>query len=222
MKKLIALALAILMIAAMAIPAFAADENGDGADEDATVQVTDNVVDELWDGKAEPDGEQDMTDVEVQYGVDQTYLVTIPCELMFDPTTLTTSATLNVSNVQIAGDEQVYVEIASGHQTVDDAKAWQMVDQNESAAGGEASARVTYTAKIDGYTAALVDEDVVLTVAAPEGNKGINNQQSGSVLISFATAGTTQEGNYLDTLTFTVGIENKDADGAFAKIVVAD
>ena len=129
------------------------------------------------------------------YGVDQAYEVTIPDSQDFagtDDAGYTASGAVSATGVKIAKGEIFTVSVTSAHN-------WTLVD-TEGENGAAISDPVAYDAKVDG--ASIKTTGTVLTLAStttPGGN-------SGSKTIEFSTAGTGQEGTYVDTLTFAVAI----------------
>ena len=197
MKKILAIALAALMIAAMAVPAFAAGEVfTEGTDADGS------------------DVLPQRGSVKVTYGVAQSYIVTIPQDVAFDEATvdedknLYSENTLTVSNVKIRGNEKLTVAITSKY-------GYNLVDENQ------VSANVTYwiatsydaAAQAFGNTASdkLENNEVALVVNRPVGNDGTDDATGGVADLTFMTKGTSQQGSYFDMLTFTVDIEEDDA-----------
>ena len=203
MKKVLALALALIMMLAIAIPAFAATgESGTSVFGDSLNAAEDNVT---------------VNDkVEVEYGVLQAYEITIPADVNFGYADTTvhgysTTRDIKADKIVIAGNEWLVVTVAS-------ANNWQMVDANKDASDNPISDNVDYTATLADMTTAADDtitfsntnntKDTVLVVAAADGNKGYEDAKkaTGTNTITFATAGTAQEGRFLDTLTFSVEI----------------
>ena len=176
MKKILAIALAVLMIAVLAVPAFAADVV-------IKQDTTDAEQNPVTSGKAE-----------IKYGVDQTYTVTLPSEINFGTETAI-STTISASDVVIAGDKKLVVTIASEN-------AWTMVNTASSpVAYGlflDATSAPTYDADADDIAAngATVLEVASSAVAA----------NTGSETLWFATKGTSQAGQYSDNLTFTITV----------------
>ncbi len=201
MKKFLAIALAVLMIAAMAIPAFAADEVR--AFDDQEKIVTDEDTPEEADGSVDPNADKTQ-DFLVEYGVDQSYTVTIPADVFFDADSLQTSGDYNgnymitrvvkADDVKIAGDETLTVKVASANE-------WTMPDTNGK------SVAVDYGATIGTADEKFTnkEDNTVLTVEAPEANNGTEGRD-GTATITFFTIGTAQEGNYRDVLTFTISV----------------
>ena len=129
MKKFLALALAILMMAAIAVPAFAAefDQTIDVNEYDESILWTETRYGDGNDDKdaTDTDGNSiyldDANDVEeentrIEYGVAQAYTVTIPADVRLYEHTAATDAnktqgyvygqeTLSVSDVVVAGDD---------------------------------------------------------------------------------------------------------------------
>ncbi len=200
MKKIIALVLAVLMIAAMSIPAFA-----DRAFSETEQTVADTNVDEVVDGTADPDASAETKDFLVEYGVDQTYTVTIPADVFFTGSADTEGdfkdyfkqeRTVSAADVKIAGNEKLTVTVASA------TNFWKMVDTNG------ASTAVDYFCTKDTVANKFAQDEAeheVLSVAAPVGNNGTTGN-SGSQAVTFFTKGTAQEGNYKDVLTFAVDV----------------
>ena len=190
MKKIIALVVAIIMMAAIAVPAFAEVE---------TKQFN-NV------------GNTGTTDV--IFGVDRGYTVSIPTEVRFSG--LAGTAQLSVSSVKIAGDETVEIRVSST-QYADG--TWVLVDNNEDGEGAPISDNVPYMIKIDvpdpnddtpvvsGSTVVLSattnTEDYELTIPSD-----VTSGTKNSVTLLFSTEGTSQVGDYRDVLTFTASVND--------------
>lgn len=179
MKKIFALILAIAMIASMSVVVFAAT---DGVAIQTDVAGTEN--------------NKVMGGTVLTYGVSQEYLVTIPADQTFVKNGTVTGdkafkaeATVSASGVKIAGNELFVVSIASDN-------GWNLVDTNE------ASSNVAYTAYLGEATTALTNGSAVISLESETAVDG----NSGSGALNFYTAGTGQEGNYVDNLTFTVTI----------------
>lgn len=205
MKKLLALALAVVMMMAIALPAFAA--NGQATTH--TWGVTDETP-------GASDTQSNFDNVVLEYGVAQAYEVTIPADINFGymnpgDNVLSDTRKVSVSNAVIAGNETLVITVASD--ATGEKKAWTMADIY-----GKSTA-VSYTATISGRTNAVFSETydnnntygddkvyTVMTVAAATGNIGTDPNNDAEVTITFATNGTAQEGLYRDTLTFTVSI----------------
>lgn len=184
MKKILALVLAIIMMAAIAVPAFAEDPvRADRTQSETFVGDADNA-------------ETASPDVKVTYGVTQSYVIIIPADVTFveggDGKIASLESTLAADKVRIAGNEKLTVAIDSLYN-------YKLVDTNQ------ASIDVDYTIKVDDAQVALADKAVALTVNRPDGNAGLTGSD-GSVKLTFATNGTAQEGNFEDYLTFNVSI----------------
>ena len=202
MKKLLALAIAIFMIAAIAVPAFAALDNVP----DDNVQGPEAFGDE--EGKI-------GDDVIVEYGVTQSYTIYIPEAVSFAASLTDVEAYVGVENAILAGNEKINVNVASATQyeltsgTKVQKAAWTMVDlAGISEPVDYWFAETTGSAKPSNFTVTAP----ILTVARAEGNNGIVGSQ-GSKTLYFNTNGTAQEGTYRDLLTFTAAIST-DATGA--------
>ena len=206
MKKIFALALAIVMMMAIALPVFADYQDKPLEDTDPQKHFESTVP-----AAEEYDGFDNML---LTYGVQQEYIVTIPADVNFSKADLNTEQTLFVktgNNVKaegivISGNEIFTVSVSSFNtwKLVDEAGKSTAVDYNAILAdnpktkGGEAD-EITY----DKNTA---QEQYVLIIDPAEGNKGWNEKAEDDVDITFTTAGTAQEGMFVDTLTFTVQI----------------
>ena len=185
MKKIFALILAIVMIASMSVVVFAEEPT-----DKAAGPVANSTI--------------------LTYGVKQAYEVVIPASTSFagtDAAGYTATGTLSATGVKIAANEVFTISVTS-------ANKWTLVD-TELANGQPISAPVAYDVKIDGESKKVLDDTTteittdykasfdaltVLPVATPvTGN-------TGSVTLDFFTAGTGQEGEYQDTLTFVVAI----------------
>ena len=179
MKKFIALALVIIMMAAIAVPAMAEDKTMDTNTTSATTDVT--------------------------FGVTDKYTVTVPALVDF-ATALETTAEVKATGVVVAGNKQLEVKIASAT-TFDYAnddpdagavakEAWKMVETSQNG-----STAVPYEVALTDGGTALVNNDVVLTVVTNEAATTTKTQT-----LYFSTEGTTQSGNYADVLTFSTAV----------------
>ena len=188
MKKIIALALALVMMAAIAVPVFAASESFT-ADATLTNQTT------------------------VKYGVSQTYTVTIPETITISDAQATT-AEVSASNVKIAGDKSLRL-VVSSTQYDDENDTWVLIDQNKNedvSISDPVDYMITYPVTVDETT---TDTDVVsgttqiLVVSSKvvyDDETGDPIGNSGAVTLKFTTEGTSQVGDFQDKLTFSVTI----------------
>ena len=183
MKKIIALAIAIIMMAAIAIPAFA----------------TDNTLAQ--------NGANSST-ADVTYGVDQLYTVIVPGAIGFG-TASTQTAVVKAYNVIIPGNLQLQVSIASaesydfdkeGAQEPEEKDAWTMVEASQNG-----SAPVEYEVALTEGGTALENNDVVLYVNSTEVSSA-NVDDAKTQTLYFSTDGTTESGNFIDVLTFSVAL----------------
>ena len=180
MKKIIALVVAVLMMAAIAVPTFAA-----------------------WDTEANVKGNV----TEVTFGVNEGYVISIPTAVDFG-TNLSTSTTITASKVVIAGGTTLKVTVVSTqYDNKDDADdsndTWILDDRTGS------SDDVPYMITVDENNV-VSGKTVVLSVGSaavfdPVTGAPIGN--SGSATITFTTKGTSQVGIYNDTLTFSAVVE---------------
>ena len=182
MKKIIALALALVMMAAIAVPAFA----------DVPVSTIDN-------------GKGGNTTL-VEYGVTQSYWVTIPEKVTFNGFTAT--ADISAENVIIAGGTSLRVTVASTNYRQADPGAepavtasWVLKDKDQKSDPVDYMIKVGELEVVSGVTEVLtVVSDVVYSdQGAPIGN-------SGEATLSFSTKGTSQVGTYQDSLTFSASV----------------
>ena len=184
MKKIIALVVAVLMMAAIAVPAFAA-----------------------WDTQYNEDGNVTI----VTFGVQEGYVVKIPQKVDFGYA-LAKDIEISASGVIIAGGTSLKVTVKS-EQYDDESDTWQLIDTATHMEDGVAvpnSANVSYMISLDENAEQTVvsNETVVLTVASAavfddEGNPKGN---SGSAKLYFTTNGTSQVGTYQDRLTFSASV----------------
>ncbi len=183
MKKIIALILAVIMIAAMAIPAFAADVSIDKDNK------TGNVT--------------------VNYEMTQAYTITIPESIVLSDTAAKTLE-LSASGVKIPANKALTVTVvsANGYTVTDTTNAG-----NTAVAYTVKTNYKEFTSTGTVKEITLVNNDTVdatknvaLTciTATVIGTAGDSN----SATLTFATAGTSQVGTYSDTLTFTASLEN--------------
>ena len=184
MKKIIALALAILMMAAIAVPAMAEDN-------------VEPVVNQTFNG--------DSGSSIVEFGVDAGYTITIPQKITFEG--LVGEAEVTASSVVLAGNETLSVSVSSTQyqKQVEGEEspraAWVMTEVTGK------SAPVDYTIKNGGV--AVANNGVILTVTADDDLTDTDDVTSGytdTVTLDLATPGTSQVGTYQDTLTFSVAV----------------
>ena len=197
MKKIIALALAILMMAAIAVPAMATKD----FDADA------NVVD---------DG-TDFNQSIVELGVSGGYTITIPVTIDFDRETLQGEATITASAVKIAGDQTLSVSVSSEQYHADDPEldddfaTWVLED----VAGNSDDVyyMIYNTSVAEGNKVA--NEGVILQVSKADSFTGadVTTGFTDSVVLKLTTEGTSQVGTYQDTLTFTAAVVGPQNNG---------
>lgn len=157
MKKFLAIALAIVMMAALAVPAFAAytqtdvagnvvegtDEHyGAGNDTPTTDPANDNY---LEDQESYINGDTTL----IKYGVAQAYVVTIPAEINLHEHKDSANGnktvgyvygieSIGVYDVVVAGDEELNIYITSDQFNDDDAvNAWELIDREVANVYGE-------------------------------------------------------------------------------------
>ena len=197
MKKIIALVVAILMIAAMAVPAFAAEVvQGDNALKAETV---------LGNGTT------------VIYGSSQKYEVTIPETINFNngsvdtdeesPTKgiITVDGTLTISKYSIAADKTLTVSMApravGNYQEANQAedKGWFLYEIGDEKTG--ANDVEYYVAVNDGQTTKTVKRGDVVASASTK-----TTTDDVTVTLIFTTYGTSQVASFTDNISYTVKI----------------
>lgn len=168
MKKIIAIVLAIVMMAAISVPAFAAFDQSN-----KSAQIT------------------------VSYGISEKYTLSVPADvdLTLDAET-NAQQTLTASNVVIPANKKLVVSVTSTN-------TWNML-----ATDGSGNAAVPYTLKLDSSSNAIVDKTATILEVTPG---SLNTAASGSVILNFATTGTSQSGKWADTLTFGLALDNYTA-----------
>lgn len=160
MKKFFAILLAVAMMATMSMTAFAAEITG----------KTDN-----------------SSDVTVTYGVEDSYVVTIPADITLSADAAS-DMVVSAADVVIGYGEQLTVSISSTNYA--DSK-WYLVDTTN------ANNKLEYSVK-NGETA-VASGGTILTVAA--GTADTTTVTLSTQLVDTATV----SGTYTDTITFTVG-----------------
>lgn len=197
MRKVISLLIALVLAFAMAIPVFADDYN--------------------------MDKDVDSVNSLLTYGVSQSYMISIPSIIAFEAVEgldgLYADALIEAKDVYIAGDETLNIAIASKNETTTAGEAgaepirqWWMIDANLKTDGvTPASVPVRYQATIpeNGGTAKLYNGKNILSVGSATGDAGTTSDAKGEVNIDFATAGTAQNGDYKDILTFFVSVDKE-------------
>ena len=192
MKKTLALILAIVMMAALAVPAFA-----ETTPTQAGVLSTDTLVGA---------GTKGCT---VTYGVAQSYTVSLPTAINFAYAENEQTATLIVNDFVINGSNKLVVTMDSAFDTTT-VGGWEMRD----VAGG--STAVPYNVEVTAKTGDNVETTVGDVVNADTANSEapsvvmeVNSNvdgEAGSVTLKFTTEGTKQAGDYSDQITFAVSI----------------
>jgi len=239
MKKILALALAIVMMASITVTSFAAildDETGDivgtrygdGNDDNTEANYLTDAADSQTEG------------TRIEYGVAQAYTVTIPADVRLNEYHGTDAEqtvgyvygieALGVSDVVVAGNEKICIYLSSTQ--YDSAKGgWRMID-TEGENGAKISADVNYKivakdgdadatqylteAEYDSTTGIVSGTDnttagsLILTQDRATGNAGTTGSEK-NINLYFSSKGTAQEGTYKDVLTFTVRIETDTA-----------
>ena len=137
MKKIFALLLAIVMMAAISVPVFAAEL--DGSDDESALASTTKVT----------------------YGVDQKYTVTIPDTISIDKTTRKGSGDVTVSDVYIPAGKNIKISVTSSTEPTG-SNAWELKD---SATSGAKADNVGYTVT-EGTSNVLVRGATFLTAAS--------------------------------------------------------
>lgn len=163
MKKFFAILLAIAMMATMSVTAFAATIEGNEGS------------------------------VEVTYGVEDSYVVTIPASFTVGATEGTE---VSASDVVIGYGEQLTVSISSTNYDTESSK-WYLVDT------ANAENKLNYTIKVG--DADVVNNGVILTV--PAGTAETVSASLATALVDQATV----SGTYKDTITFTVTVAEAPA-----------
>ena len=185
MKKIIALVVAVLMLAAIAVPAMAKDY-----DETSTGEGYNQSI--------------------VELGVSGGYTITIPVTINFDAETLQGDATITASAVKIAGSQTLSVSVSSTQYHADDPEAdddfatWVLED----VAGNSDDVyyMIYKTSVAEGNKVA--NNGVILTVNKDCDLTGIDETSgfTNSIALKLTTEGTSQVGTYQDVLTFAVAI----------------
>lgn len=153
MKKIISLALAVMMIATMSVTAFAAD----------------NTL----------DNENKTGDVTIEYTQSESYVVIIP-----DSMTVGTDKTVEADNIVIGYGKQLTVSVSSQN-------SWKLINNDDS---------LDYTLKI-GDTAASANSTVLTAKSGETVSKTLSATLDDDQSAKYA-------GNYTDTLTFTVSVND--------------
>ena len=237
MKKILAIALAIVMMASITVTSFAAilgdpdvveTRYGDGNDNNTETNYLTDAADSQTEG------------TRIEYGVAQAYTVTIPADVRLneyhgEETTQTVGyvygiEALGVSDVVIAGNEKICIYLSSTQ--YDSSKGgWRMID-TEGEDGAKISADVNYkivakdgdvdanqyltSSEYDAATGIVSGTDnttagsLILTQDRATGNAGTTGSEK-NINLYFSSKGTAQEGTYKDVLTFTVRIETDAA-----------
>ena len=165
MKKLFAILLAVAMMATMSVSAFAATIEG----ESGTVEIT--------------------------YGVEDSYVVTIPADITLSAGAASTME-ISAADVVIGYGEQLTVSVSSTNYA--DSK-WYLVDT------ANAENKLEYSVK-NGENA-VASGDAILTVDA--GTAETATATLTTQLVDQATV----SGTYKDTITFTVSTSAPEAQG---------
>lgn len=188
MKKIIALVVAIVMMAAMAVPAFAAEKvEGDNA------------------LKAE---HQLGTGTTITYGMSQKYEITIPQGINFDPKNadeitgvITVTDKLIIDNYSLAADKKLSIsakpEDAGLYQEDHQAAGWYLYEYETNTNADD----VQYFIHIGENE---IDRNEELASATT-----VNGSPKVEVDLVFSTQGTSQVAKFKDTIVYTVAIGDR-------------
>ena len=189
MKKFIALAIAIVMMAALAVPAFAA----------GTFTLADPAV--AGDCAAAEDAAAGEVEVEVRYHLSETYTLTIPAEVVFATVAtpadvdnaMSVDATLTVADTYLGYGRKLTVT-ATGD--------WTLADT-----AYDAQATIAYTMTSAGTSEVLSASNTEAAVL--EVNAGTTNATAAETTLTFATAANavSYAGCYTDTITFNSAVD---------------
>jgi cytochrome c-type biogenesis protein CcmE len=192
-KRFLALTLALTMAMGMTMTAFAAEE-------ETKLTYPSEEVEE---------GSQDSTtktgDVKVTYETTESYEVTIPADVTFEGTSLSSDGTVKAEKVLLKNDKVLNVKMKAASITSGE-DAYTLLYEGS---------KILYTIKkgsvdVDNNTA-------VLTVKSGDGleDEYTDGKASGEATLTFATtdddiAMATKAGEHKDTLTFTVSVDDAE------------
>ncbi len=185
MKKIVAIALAVLMLAAMAIPAFAADITAEGS-----------------------------STTTVEYKMEESYKVTIPGNVNLNiasGTAMTGTEEIKATGVKLEGGDTLTVTVTSANGS----NGYELKDKADKSDNVPYTVQytkdsTTYTLK--NTPSAANETNVVLEVQTTADDELTG--AVGSTTLNFSTNGTAQVGVYNDTLTFTVKIVKPSNENA--------
>ncbi len=186
MKKTLAIILAIVMMAAMAVPAFATQEITSGT------------------GSSE-----------VEYTVDDEYTVVIPQKITLSKDAVTADVTVTkavIKGNQTLTVKMHSTQGTNGKWQLETTTGGYAVEYNISIAekneGKAEGAQVTLTAG-EFANGGANSANTLLTVksVATVGE----NEHLGAATLTFTTAGTAQAGTYTDSITFTISVDTPEA-----------
>ena len=171
MKKIFALILAIVMTVAISVPVFAEDTSFSSDDTGVVTPTT-----------------------KIEYGVDQTYTITIPASVTINRSTRQGEAKITVSDVCIPAGTNIKVSVTSSVEPTSPNK-WELQD---AATTGSKAANVGYTVKVDGSE---IERGATFLTAA-----SAVTFTATSKTLAIEVNKTMQVANYEDYLTFSVAI----------------
>lgn len=186
MKKIIALMLAILMMAAMAVPAFA-EQVVAGSDATAeSLQLSGGTV--------------------ITYGTSQQYTVTIPVAI--DLNSGAGQGNVTISDYSLAADKELTISINSSmveNYTVKNDNKWYLFENGTNTGATD----VEYFVKVEGAGAEGADLDIarggdIMSANTANGNADV------AVTLLFSTEGTSQVASFTDTVSFLATIGDLD------------
>ena len=180
MKKIIAIVLAIVMMAAISVPAFAAEQ-----------------VSTFEKGET-----GSMT---VSYGIDESYTIGIPADIDFRTQDTFTNQEVTASDVIIAAGKTLTVSVTSTYtwkMNPDVASNTAVPYKVTYKLNDDQEATLT---TIDGAAQETPSATAVVLTAQPA--EGLEDPVDVTTTMTFTCDGTSQAGSFSDTLTFTVAVE---------------
>lgn len=189
MKKIIALVVALVMMAAIAVPAFAAETTLTG--NSATAGGTKLI-----------------------YGTSQSYTVTIPPQIELAAGTNSEAQTVSISNYKLATNKRVSISIDSAnvdYYTVVDGNAWYLVEASAEYEPIEKASKKAADVPYTVFNGGTAEGNKVLrgaTIVYADSTASLTPPAQTTTLV-FHTVGTSEVAYFTDTVSFTATVGDK-------------
>ena len=190
MKKIIAIALVIFMMAAMAVPAFA--EEGE-----STISTKSTTL---------KDDEATVGGTKITYGASQAYTVTIPVTISLDGGSA--EAGISISNYSLSKKKvlNIYINssMAEANYTNKTDEKWYLFEDGTETGATDVEYQVYVKGKNEAPNTLIPRNGTTVIISA----NTVENANDVTETLVFTTAGTSQVASFTDTISFTAKIED--------------